>query len=54
MACAVPLGVGTNIQAEIRAAIFGLTFELEMGYRKILLVIDSKVLVEWLAHKTNT
>lgn len=45
MAFAAPLGVGTKNQAKLRAAIFGLTLGLEMGYRKILLEVELQLLV---------
>ena len=41
MAFVVPLGVGTNNQAEIGAVIVWLSCGIELGYRKILLEVDS-------------
>lgn len=41
MAIAANLGEGTNNKAEIEAAIFCLTWALELGYRSIVLEMDS-------------
>lgn len=35
----VPLGVGTNNQAELQAALFGITWCVQQGHRKIILEI---------------
>ena len=53
MAFVVPLGIVTNNQVELEAAILGLTWGLEVGYRNILQEVDSQPLVNWLTHKTN-
>ena len=41
MAFTTPLGKGTNKKAKIEASIFGLTWSLELGYRNIILELDS-------------
>ncbi|XP_015075436.1 uncharacterized protein LOC107019451 [Solanum pennellii] len=51
MAFTTPLGEGTNNKAEIEAAIFGLTWALELGYRNIILELDSQLLVHWILKK---
>ena len=48
MAFASTLGEGTNNKAEIEAAIFGLTWALELGYRSIILGLDSQLVVKWI------
>ncbi|XP_055806888.1 uncharacterized protein LOC129875623 [Solanum dulcamara] len=40
-AYATPLGVGTNNQVEIKAAIFGLSWCLHLGYSQVNLEVDS-------------
>ena len=41
-AFAVPLGEGTNNQAEIQAAVFGLNLCIQHGYNSIILEVDSE------------
>ncbi|KAK4729618.1 hypothetical protein R3W88_022606 [Solanum pinnatisectum] len=53
MAFATPLGEGTNNQAEVEAAIFGITRSLEIAYRNIFLEVDSQLLVEWITKSTQ-
>jgi len=53
LAFATPLGEGTNNQAEAEAAIFGMTWAFELGYRKLILEVDSQLLVDWIMHKAN-
>ncbi|XP_049348952.1 uncharacterized protein LOC125813502 [Solanum verrucosum] len=53
LAFATPLGEGTNNQAEAEAAIFGMTWAFELGYRKLILEVDSQLLVDWIMHKTD-
>ncbi|XP_015078408.1 uncharacterized protein LOC107022255 [Solanum pennellii] len=48
-----PLGEGTNNRAEIEAAIFGLTWALELGYRNIILELDSQLVVHWILKKAS-
>ncbi|KAK4706257.1 hypothetical protein R3W88_034186 [Solanum pinnatisectum] len=43
LAFANPLGEGTNNQAEIEAAIFGLSWSLEIGCKNIILEVDSQL-----------
>ena len=51
MAFTTPLGEETNNKAEIEAAIFGLTWALELGYRNIILELDSQLVVQWVLKK---
>lgn len=44
----VPLGEGTNNQAEIQAPSGGLHWCIHHGYRKIVLEVDSELLTRWL------
>ncbi|KAK4731482.1 hypothetical protein R3W88_024470 [Solanum pinnatisectum] len=53
LAFATPLGEGTNNTAEIEAAIFGMTWALELGYRNIILEVDSQLLVDWIMSKST-
>ncbi|KAK6780045.1 hypothetical protein RDI58_022229 [Solanum bulbocastanum] len=53
LAFATPLGEGTNTQAEVEAALFGLSWSLEMGCKNIILEVDSQLLVEWIMHRTQ-
>ncbi|XP_015054773.1 uncharacterized protein LOC107001123 [Solanum pennellii] len=48
MAFAATLCEGTNNKAEIEAAIFCLSWTLELGYSNILLDLDSPLVVEWI------
>ena len=48
MAFATTLGVGQNNKAEIEAAIFGLTWDLEVGYKNIISELDSQLVVKWI------
>uniref|UniRef100_M1DEJ8 RNase H family protein n=2 Tax=Solanum tuberosum TaxID=4113 RepID=M1DEJ8_SOLTU len=43
-AYAIPVGFGTNNKAEIQAAIHGVTWCMQHGYRKIILEVDSELL----------
>ncbi|WMV50087.1 hypothetical protein MTR67_043472 [Solanum verrucosum] len=43
----VPLGEGTNNQAEIQAACFGLNWCKQHGYTNIILEVDSELLTKW-------
>ncbi|WMV25368.1 hypothetical protein MTR67_018753 [Solanum verrucosum] len=44
----VPLGEGTNNQAEVQAACFGLNRCIQHGYTNIILEVDSELLTKWL------
>jgi len=46
-AFAIPLGEGTNNQAEVQAAIYGLNWCIQHGYRNIILEVDSELLTRW-------
>ena len=48
MAFATTLGEGTNNKVEIEAAIFGLTWALDLGYKNIILEMDSQLVVNWI------
>ncbi|KAK4707022.1 hypothetical protein R3W88_033409 [Solanum pinnatisectum] len=53
LAFSTPMGEGTNNQAEIGAAIFGMTWILQLGYKNVLLEVDSQPLVDWIMAKTK-
>ncbi|XP_015159877.1 uncharacterized protein [Solanum tuberosum] len=53
LAFATPLGNGTNNQAEIGAAIFGMTWVLQLGYRSVILEVDSQLLIDWIMLKAK-
>ncbi|KAK4709692.1 hypothetical protein R3W88_004205 [Solanum pinnatisectum] len=48
LAFATPLGEGTNNQVEVRPAVFGMTWLLQIGYRNVILEVDSQLLVDWI------
>jgi len=52
LAFATPLGEGTNNQAELEAAIFGMTRSLQLGFKNVMLEVDSQLLVVWIMLKT--
>ncbi|XP_055814172.1 uncharacterized protein LOC129883562 [Solanum dulcamara] len=52
-AYAIPLGTGTNNQAEIKSAIFGLSWCLHLGYMQVILEVDSQLLLKWLQHEAK-
>ncbi|XP_015084239.1 uncharacterized protein LOC107027648 [Solanum pennellii] len=52
MAFSTPLGEGSNNKAEIEAALFGLTWAFELGFKNILLELDSQLVVHWISNKT--
>jgi len=49
----VPLGTGTNNQAEVQAAVFGLNWCYQHGYRKVVVEVDSELLTHWLNLNIN-
>lgn len=53
MAFATTLGEGTNNRAEMDAYIFGMTWALEMGYRNIILELDSQLVVKCINQKAT-
>ena len=53
MAFAANLGEGTNNKAEIEAAIFCLTWALELGYRSTILELDSQLVVKWINQQAS-
>ncbi|WMV32966.1 hypothetical protein MTR67_026351 [Solanum verrucosum] len=44
----IPLGEGTNNQAEVQAASYGLKWCIQHGYNNIILEVDSELLTRWL------
>ena len=52
IAFASPLGEGTINQVEIEASIFGMTCPLLLGYKQVILELDSQLVVKWILHKT--
>ncbi|WMV50073.1 hypothetical protein MTR67_043458, partial [Solanum verrucosum] len=48
-AFAIPFGEGTNDQAEVQAACYGLNWCIQHGYNNILLEVDSELLTKWLS-----
>ncbi|XP_015158405.1 uncharacterized protein [Solanum tuberosum] len=51
-AFSAPLGEGTNNQVEVEAAIFGLTWCVNLKYNNVILEVDSQLLVDWLVSST--
>ena len=51
MTFTTPLGEETNNKVEIEATIVGLNWALELGYRNIILEIDSQLVVHWILKK---
>ncbi|PHT55029.1 hypothetical protein CQW23_03515 [Capsicum baccatum] len=49
-AFSTPFGIGTNNQAEVKAAIFGVAWCIQHGYTKLILEVDSDLLIKWLTH----
>uniref|UniRef100_M1A305 RNase H type-1 domain-containing protein n=1 Tax=Solanum tuberosum TaxID=4113 RepID=M1A305_SOLTU len=47
----IPLGSGTNSQAETLAAAHGIQWCLQHDFKKIILEINSELLTKWLSHK---
>lgn len=53
MAFVAALGTRTNNKAEMKAAIFGLTWALELGYRNIVQELDSQLVVKWINQQAS-
>ncbi|KAK6803132.1 hypothetical protein RDI58_000916 [Solanum bulbocastanum] len=53
-AFAAPLGQGTNNLAEVEAAIFGLKWCAQLKNNKVILEVDSQLLVHWLTKTAAT
>ena len=51
MTFTTPLGEETNNKVEIEATIVGLNWALELGYRNIILELDSQLVVHWILKK---
>ncbi|PHT59573.1 hypothetical protein CQW23_01936 [Capsicum baccatum] len=49
-AFSTPFGIGTNNQAEVKASIFGVSWCIQHGYNKLILEVDSELLIKWLNH----
>ena len=49
-AFAIPLGEGSNNQAEVQAASYGLNWCIQHGYKNII-EVDSELLIKWLLLK---
>lgn len=52
-AFATTFGVGTNNQAELQSAIFGLQWCTQHGYRRIILEVKSELLTKWVKHSSK-
>lgn len=48
-----PLGVGSNNQAEVEAAVLGVIWCLHMGWTKVVLEVDSQLLYKWINQHDN-
>ncbi|XP_004243166.1 uncharacterized protein [Solanum lycopersicum] len=53
LAFATSLGEGSNNQAEMEAAQFGLSWAIDLDYRNIILEVDSQIVVQWITKKTT-
>uniref|UniRef100_M1DMV9 RNase H family protein n=1 Tax=Solanum tuberosum TaxID=4113 RepID=M1DMV9_SOLTU len=53
LAFATPLGEGTNNQVELETTIFGMTWSIHLGYMKVILEVDSQLLVDWIMLKAK-
>lgn len=51
LAYSTPLGVGSNNQAEIEAALFGIAWCTQMGFYKVILEVDSEFICKWINHQ---
>lgn len=49
----IPLGTGTNNQAEAQAVIHGLHWSIQHGFKMINLEVDSKMLTKWINHTSK-
>ncbi|XP_069154358.1 uncharacterized protein [Solanum lycopersicum] len=49
-AFSIPFGFGTSNFAEIQAALHGLNWCHQHGFKKIILEVDSELLVKWIAN----
>lgn len=46
-AYAVPLGEGSNNQAKMETAVFGVAWCIHLGYEKVILEVDSELMYKW-------
>lgn len=49
----IPLGIGTNNQTEVQAAIFGIDWCVQHGYKQVILEVDFELLTHWLTSRSN-
>lgn len=49
-----PMGVGYNNQVVLEVAYFGLCWCLHLGYKKVILEMDSELSMKWTNHQTYT
>ncbi|KAK4718167.1 hypothetical protein R3W88_016505 [Solanum pinnatisectum] len=47
------LGEGTNTQAEVEAAVFGLTWCVHLNYTNVILEVDSQLIVDYIKNNTT-
>ena len=52
LAFATSLGEGSNNKAETEAALFGLVKALELGFKNIIMELDSQLVVHWINKKS--
>ncbi|KAK6775990.1 hypothetical protein RDI58_026991 [Solanum bulbocastanum] len=53
-AFSAPLGEGTNTQAEVEAAVFGLTWCAYLKYKNVIMEMDSQLPVDYIMTNTTT
>lgn len=53
-AFAIPMGEGTNNQDEIDADIFCLSWCLQLGYTKVILEVDSELIIKWINQQAKS
>lgn len=49
----VPLRGGTNNQEEVEAIVFDIAWWAQLNYHKVILEVDSQLLVDWLMLKST-
>ena len=49
----IPFGEGSNNQAEVQAATYGLNWCIQYSFRNIVLEVDSKLLTKWLLQRIS-
>lgn len=53
VAYSIPFGVGSNNQAEVGVALFGVVWCLHMGINKVQLEVDSQLFCRWINNQTS-